>query len=231
MQEDLRNYIEQGKYFFKTNNYHKAEEFFQKVIGKRKPFADVYNYMGLISHEKGEYDQAIKHFEKALKINPRYTEALLNLSILYNDMGEYNKAKKLVARSKKDSQKTKTAMDPFIRSKLANKHAEVGDWYRGVGAYEQSIDEYQKALDLEPGYVDIRTKMAISYRESGNPKEALTELKRAVKDNSHFLDAHIQLGVTYYALEKKTDARKVWKAAQKKFPKDETLKMYLKFTD
>lgn len=231
MQDEIRNTIEQGKFFFKTQDFLKAEELFKRVVEKKKEFADVYNYLGLIAHEKGNYDDAILAFERALKINPRYTEALLNLSILYNDMGEYQKAKKLVEQSKKDAGKTKTAMDPFIRSKLANKHAEVGDWYRGVGAYEQAIEEYKKALGLEEGYVDIRTKMAVCYRETNNTKQALTELTRAVKDNSYFLDAAVQLGVTYYALGKKADAVKVWKTAQKKAPSNKTLKMYLRFTE
>lgn len=231
MQDDIRNWIEQGKFFFKTENYRKAEELFRKVVGKKKEFADVYNYLGLIAHEKGRYDDAITSFEKALQINPRYTEALLNLSILYNDMGEYNKAKKLVEQSKKDASKTKTAIDPFIRSKLANKHAEVGDWYRGVGAYDQAIEEYRKALEMEDRYVDIRTKMAVCQRESGRLKEALAELQRAVKDNPKFHDAAVQLGVTQYALGKKTEARKVWKDAAKRFASSRTLKMYLRFTD
>lgn len=231
MQDEIRNTIEQGKFFFKTENYRKAEELFRKVVAKKKEFADVYNYLGLIAHEKGRFDDAIEAFERALKINSRYTEALLNLSILYNDMGEYNKAKRLVEQSKLDASKTKTAIDPFIRSKLANKHAEVGDWYRGVGAYEQAIEEYRKALGLEERYVDIRTKMAVCHRETGNAKQALTELQRAVKDNVKFQDAAVQLGVTYYSLGKKTDARNVWKAAVKRFPSSKTLKMYLRFTD
>lgn len=230
MSEDIRNLIEQGKYFFTTQNYKKAEELFKEVIAKKKEFADVLNCMGIIYHEKGKYSQAIKYFERALKKNPRYTEVLLNLSILYNDMGEYDKAKKLVAKSKKDAKKTKTAMDPFIRSKLANKHAEVGDWYKGVGAYAPAIDEYKKALGLEPKYADIRTKMAVCLRETGKEKDALKEFKQAVKDNPKFLDAQIQLGVTQYALGKKTEARKVWNAVHKKAPKDKTVKMYLKFT-
>lgn len=231
MKDEIRNWIEQGRFFFKTENYHKAEEFFRKVIAKKKEFADVYNYLGLIAHEKGTYDEAIESFERALKINSRYTEALLNLSILYNDMGEYNKAKRLVEQSKKDAGKTKTAMDPFIRSKLANKHSEVGDWYHGVGAYEQAVEEYRKALELEERYVDIRTKMAVCHREAGNPKQALVELQRAVKDNVKFQAAAVQLGVTYYAVGKKNEARKVWKDAAKRFPHSRTLKMYLRFTD
>jgi len=229
MKDDIKHNIEQGKFFFRAQNYNKALEFFSEALDQKKDLADVNNFMGLIQHEQGNFSEAIKYFERALKTNSRYTEALLNLSILYNDMGEYDKAKKLVARSKKDSKKTKTAMDPFIRAKLANKHAEVGDWYHGIGAYKQAVDEYQKALELEEKYADIRTKKAVCLREAGKNKDAINELKQALRDNNKFLDAYVQLGVTYYTDGNKTLARKVWKEAETKFPKNKTLKMYLRF--
>jgi tetratricopeptide (TPR) repeat protein len=231
MQEEYKNSIEQGKFLFNTRQYKAAEEVFTKIIESKKAFADVYNLMGIIAHQDGRFGEAIQFFEQALKINSRYTEALLNLSILYNDLSDYEKARKLVERSRKESQKTKTAMDPFIRSKLANKHAEVGDVYRGVGAFKQAIQEYKKALELEDKYVDIRTKMAICLREEGDKQKAATELKQALKDNPDYPDAQIQLGVTYYSLGKKTDARKIWKQASKKFPTNQTVKMYLSFTE
>lgn len=231
MQDELKTNIEQGKFYFRAQNYKKAREYFDLALKKKKDLADVNNYMGLVEHQEGSFSDAINHFERALKTNPRYTEALLNLSILYNDMGDYDKAKKLVARSRKESKKTKTAMDPFIRSKLANKHAEVGDWYKGIGCYSEAVDEYEKALSLEDKYVDIRTKKAICLREAGDSKEALKELRKALKDNPKFLDAYIQMGVTYYADGSKAQARKVWKEASQKFPRNKTLKMYLRCSE
>ncbi len=229
-QQNIATLVQEGKFHFNNQNQRKAEEIFQKVIDQNRHFADVYNLMGLISHNDGRYGEAIEHFEKALKINPHYTEAMLNLAILYNDLHDYDKAKKLVVRSKKDAKSTSTAMDPFIRSKLANKHAEVGDWYRGVGAFKQAVEEYHKALELEPKYVDIRTKAAICMREQGLKQKAVDELKLALKDNPDSPEALMQLGITYYSLGKKADARKLWKQASKKSPSNETVKMYLNLT-
>lgn len=229
---DLAHLIDEAKFFFKSQKYKKAEELFRKVVSKHKDFADIHNYLGLIYHEEGRYSEAIKSFKNALKINSQYTEAMLNLSILYNDIGKYDDAKKLVVQSKKDARSKKTAMDPFIRSKLANKHAEVADWYHGVGHFSEAVKEYKKALALEEGYTDIRTKMAICMREKGNAKGALEELKKAVKSkSSRCVDAHIQLGITQHGLGKKAEARKVWRAAAKKFPGNKTIKMYLRFTE
>lgn len=228
---DFAAMIEEAKFFFHSHKFKKAEELFKKIVAQRKEYADIHNYLGLIAHEEGRYGEAIKSFKSALKINPRYTEAMLNLSILYNDVGDFDNAKKLVVRSRKDAKSSKAAMDPFIRSKLANKHAEVAEWYYGIGAFKEAIDEYKRALELEGKYADIRTKLAVCLREKGDLPGAMKELKQAVKSNNKCADAHVQMGVTYYAMGKKNEARKVWRAATKKFPQHKIMKMYLKFTN
>ncbi|MBU0506933.1 tetratricopeptide repeat protein [bacterium] len=227
--KDIFQTIQEGKFFFKTRNYKQAEELLKKVVAQKKDYADVHNCLGIIAHEEGRYGEAIKCFKKALQTNPRYTEAMLNLSILYNDLGQYENAKKLVNKSRKDAQSKTAAMDPFMRSKLANAHADIADRYQGVGVYDEAIKEYQKALDLE-NYGDIRTKMAVCKREKGDLKGALEELKKSIKTNAKFADAYIQIGITYYAMGKKTEARRAWTSASKKFPSNKTIKMYLRFT-
>ncbi len=229
--KDLSHLINEAKFFYRCQNYKKASRLFEKVAATKKGFADVHNYLGLIAHEEGRFGDAIKSFKQALAINPHYTEATLNLSILYNDMGNYEEAKKLVNQSKKDAGITKTVLDPFIRSKLANKHAEVADWYHGVGALDEAIGEYQKALNLEEKYADIRTRMAVCFREKGDCKTALAEIIQATRTNSKFAQAWVQWGVTLHTLGKKDEARKVWKDAEKRFPHNKTIKMYLSFTE
>ena len=151
----------------------------------------------------------------------------MNLSILYNDLGRYGEAKKLIKVSPENAKASRSVLDPFIRSKLANKHAEVADWYAGVGAFDEAVAEYRQALKLEETYADLRTSLAVCLREKGDLKGALEELLKATKTSPQYVDAHIQLGLTHYTLGKKAEAVKVWKSAVKKFPANETVKMYL----
>ncbi len=229
MTSELMRKISDAKYLYKSQKFQKAEDLLMEVVETNANFADVFNLLGLIAHQDGRFGEAVNHLKKALAINSRYTEAMLNLSILYNDMGEYALAKKLVEGSRKDAKSSKASMDPFIRSKLANKHAEVADWYYGVGAFSEAVLEYQKAVQLEPLYCDIRTKLAISLREDKKYAKAVEELKQTIKTNKKFLEAHVQLGVTYFTMGKRSDAVKTWKQAVKLFPSNATLKMYLRF--
>ncbi len=230
--DEARNLFREGKRAFQLHQFDRAQKIFTELLKKHPSFADVYNMLGVIHHNAGHFNDATKNFEKALKLNPQYTEALLNLAVLYNDLGEYKKARKLYEKVQAKSQEHKgSKMDPFIRAKLANRHAEVGDIYEGIGFYQEAIDEFQKALKLAPTFHDIRCKLSICLREMGQYKESLKELRKVIKANPKYYYAQVQLGVTQYAAGKSQDAIKQWNTVLKSQPSNEGAKMYLKLAE
>ncbi len=233
MEPDIRYWIDQGKQFFKTQAYKKAETIFSKIIAGRHEFADVYNMLGIIYHQTGQFSDATQSFRKALAINPNYTEAMLNLSVLYNDLGQYRQARDLVNRFKKKGAAAKNGkgIDPYIKGKLANKHAEVGDMYRGAGLFTQAITEFDKAIELAPTFYDIRNKRGICLREKGDKSEAYKEFQKIVKEKPQYTDAQIQMGITLYTLGKKKEARTVWEKLAKTNPQHQLVRTYLRLSE
>lgn len=227
MSDDVRSYIGQAKAHIKNQSFKRAEGLLKKVLDQNYQFADVYNMLGIIYQHSGEFSRSIESFNKALKLNPNYTEALLNLSVLYNDLGEYKQARQLIQRTNKQSGKGR-ALAPFFSAILSNKHAEIGDLYKGLGLFAEAIVEYQKALGLAPTFHDIRAKLALCYREAGNKKAALTEYKRIVKEKAGYVDAHIQLGVTLYSMGQAREAHKIWEKIAREQPKNQLVKVYLR---
>jgi tetratricopeptide (TPR) repeat protein len=188
--------------------------------------------LGVIYHASGQFTRSIECFEKAIKINPHYTEALLNLAVLYNDLGKYKKASALYAKVyPPGARKKKEKIDPFIKNKLANKHAELGDLYEGIGLYPEAISEYERALELRPKFLDIRSKLAVCLREEGRKDEALKIFGQILKMNPHYSQARVQLGITYFAAGEKKKALEAWKTILKSNPHDESAKMYLKLVE
>lgn len=230
--DEIRALFSEGKKAFQQHQYEHAQKIFLQLIQKKPYFADVYNMLGVISHNSGQFTDATGYFEKALKINPKYTEALLNLAVLYNDLGEYKKARALYAKVQEKSREHKgSKMDPFIRAKLANRHAEVGDIYEGIGFYKEAIEEYRKALHLGPTFLDIRCKLAVCLREMGKHRDAIEEFKRVLKANPKYHYAGVQLGVTLYASGKTKEAVAQWKKTLKAEPGHEGAKMYLRLAE
>lgn len=229
--ETLDELVSIGKHYFDQKEFKKAEGYLTKVLEKTDQYADVFNMMGVIQHVEGRFTAAIDSFKHALAVNPRYTEAVLNLAILYNDLGQYDNAKKLYGQVKKKTKTPKPHIEPVLRGKLSNLHSNIGDIYRSVGSQRLAIDEYQKALQLNPTYIDIRTKLGQCYREDGQLQMALKELKAALKENKEYSPARIQLGLTYYSMGKINDAKKEWKAVLTKNPSNDYANMYLRLVN
>lgn len=212
-----RELINRAKIFFANKNFSKAGDLLEKALAQGSDYADVRHMLGVISIENGELSKATEHLEKALKLNPDYTEALLHLSILYNDLGQHAATKNLIGRAKKSLSKTQK-LDPFLKGKLANKHAEMGDLYKGLGLFSDAIAEYEKAVKMAPTFMDIRLKQALCERELGHKEKALSCLLSITKEKPQYLEAKIELGITYNGLGKKTEALKVWNEVAQKNP-------------
>lgn len=236
----VKEWMAVGKKLFRQRNYQQAEDFLRRVVRHNPRYADVQNMLGVIHHAQGRFSDAIAAFERALEINPNYTEALLNLAVLFNDLGQYKEAKKLYERLRK-SPTGKTAkpstpaglgkspedIEPVLRGKLSNLHAETGDIYLGLGLYPHAISEYERALALNPSYTDIITKMGIAQRESGAVDASIKTLQGACKLNGKYLQAKIQLGVSLYTAGKEKEARKTWQEILKTDPDNPSAQMYL----
>lgn len=231
MKHDINELVSIGKQFFEKKEYEKAANYFKQLVEKGVRYADVYNMLGVIEHIEGRFDSSIKLFKEALGINPNYTEALLNLAVLYNDLGHYGEAKALYANLHKNKKGTKKDIEPVLKGKLSNLHSNIGDIYRNLGLYQYAIDEYGKALSLNPGYLDIRAKLGVSFRENGDLQKSMAELKKVIKEDPKYVSAKVQLGVTYYSMNKLTEAKKQWNEALKKDPKNEYASMYLKLAE
>lgn len=226
--DTIQELVKLGKECFESKDYGNAERYFRKILKANDRFADIHNLLGVICHLEGKFESAIQSFEEALKINPHYTEALLNLAVLYNDLGRFQEAKKLYTQFKKKADGGSKEIEPVLRGKLSNRHAELGDTYRSIGLYKHAAEEYQKALALNPAYADIRTKLGIALREGGQLAASIQELKKVCQDKPNYLPGRIQLGITCYSMGKPAEAKKEWEAVLKKDPDNESAKTYLK---
>jgi len=226
---ELKNQIQLGKDLARAKEYEKAERIFVEIL-KSHPLADVHNFLGLCYADRGNFTAAEYCFQKALKINPNYMEAALNLSILYNNLGFGKKAKEIYKKLLKYGAAGRGAMDPLLMSKIANLFGEIGDLYNGVGEYKAAISSYESAVDLCPGYIDLQTKLATAYRESGQKERALKLFKKCKTKAANYSPFWVALGVTYYAANNLSEAIKAWKNALKIDPNNRSAQSYVQLS-
>jgi tetratricopeptide (TPR) repeat protein len=228
MAENIDELYMRGREAFDRNDFAEAEKCFLEVV-KARPYADVYNKLGLIYHGKGELGKATVAFKKALELNPNYTEVSLNLAVTLNDMGKYNEAGDIFNKAAKIAHGSPFSLDPFIKGKLANEHAKIGDIYYDLGLFGEAVEEYKKAINLRPTFVDIITKIGIAYREKGLYNEAIREFMKAKEINPRYATARINLGITYYMKGFIDMAVTEWNEALEVNPDNTDAQMYLKF--
>lgn len=224
---EFKRQFQLGKDLARAKEYKKAEQVFLKLL-KDHQLADLYNSLGLVYADTGEFTAAEFCFEKALKINPNYMEAALNLSVHYNNLGEGKKSKDIYKKLAKYGASGRGAMDPLLMSKIANLYGEIGGLFHGVGEYKLAIKAYQDAIDLMPNYLDIQTKLATALRESGKKAQSIKHFEKLKRKAQKFAPFWTALGVTYYASNRLKDAKRAWEKAIKIDPKNASAKAYLK---
>ncbi|MCB4203803.1 tetratricopeptide repeat protein [Deferribacterales bacterium Es71-Z0220] len=208
--ESIFHLMEKGKIAFDSGKYEEAKKYFEEFIEHNKNFADVYCKLGYIYFVKDEYHKAIDFFKQAVEINPSYTEALINLATSLQYVGENDEALKYMNQLKSVTYLEGIA-DKHCLGKISNMHAEIADAYVSLFLYKNAIDEYEKALELNPGFPDIRLKYAIALREYGDFERAIFVLENIIMEMESFVDAYVQLGITYYKIGYIGFAISAWK--------------------
>ncbi len=203
------------------------ESLLKRIKAIPEGYADIHNKLGLISHQKGDLNRAAGFFKKALYLNPHYTEAALNLTITLNDLGAYDEARTVMSKAALSVWADPNAIDPYVRKKMANEHAILGDQYVGLGILSEGVEQYRKALQLCPDLVDIITKLGIALRDQGEHDEAIDLLTRAERLHPAYVPAMIQLGLTYYMKGFLDLAFSKWEEARKIEPSGKAAGVYL----
>jgi tetratricopeptide (TPR) repeat protein len=223
-----RELIARGRQLFEAGNDDAALALFEQVLSANPKYADVHYLVGLVHERNARLAEATAAFERALEINPGYAECAAALGSAYEQSGQFDRARAIAESARGRSAAALESIDPTTRGKLANLHAALGDAYREAGDSRAAIDEYRKALDRAPGFLDIRCRYAAALRESGHAAQALAELRRALRANPAYADAAVQLGLTYFTLGRTDEAVREWEAVLARDAAREDAQMYLR---
>jgi protein O-mannosyl-transferase len=91
-------------------------------------------------------------------------------------------------------------------------HDGLGQQLANRGRLQEAIDQFQKALNINPGYPEIETNLIIALRKKGRTDEAIPHLQTLVKKVPNDPQAHYNLG---NALLRKGDSQSAIAAYEK----------------
>lgn len=230
-QQRIKQLVALGRDHYEKRNFSEAEGYLRQVLNQGLNYADVFHMLGVIVHDRGEYEEAETLFERALSLNPGYTEASLNLAVVYNDLGKYDEAKQIYRDVQARSDSNSGRLDPFIKGRIANLHAQVARAYADAELVAEAKHELRKAVLMCPHFSDLRLQLANLHRQQGDHAAAKYELKEAIRHRPTFVPALIALGVVELALGNPSDARVAWERALEEDEEQKTAQMYLRMLD
>lgn len=83
------------------------------------------------------------------------------------------------------------------KEKQAQEHFKKGFGYQNAGNSEKAIEEYQKALELNPNLAQAHTNLGTVYLGQGDYDKAIGHFKRVIELNYYDTKAHYNLGLAY----------------------------------
>jgi len=231
MKKDFSDLLALGLQHFEGHRYDEAESVFSRLLDLNPGMADVQNRMGFIHHQRGDLEAAMEYFRRAVTINPSYTEAAMNLAVTLNELGRHDDAEKTLNGVAETARLPDMSGDLFLLKKIANEHFRLGNLYLEVDRAEDALAEFRKAEKLFPDMPDVLVRHGVTLRNLGHPGEAAEKFRSAIRINSAFTMAWMELATTLFQAGREEEARDELRKARAAQPESETIGRFLAFLE
>jgi Tfp pilus assembly protein PilF len=194
--EKARALENMGTSLILQGQFRAALEQFLKAVEIDPENPELHHNLALVYQELGEYDLSLQHFQKALTINPKFSEARNNMGVLYVQLREWDLALQCFQK----------AVDDILYKTPHFAYHNIGSVYFHKGQYLKAIENYQKALRLEPTYLQAYYDLASAYEAINRMEEAIQTYQEIFRINPQSWDAHVYLAKLYVRLNMPQDA-------------------------
>ena len=192
--------------------YKAAEEQLKHALTVEPDNSDYYYLRGLMRSYQGRLVDSIEDLKHALHMEPKHTDAAVCLSIILNDIGRYDEAKKVFEQANQSVFLKQIGDDLQIDRRFAVKHFELGDLYFRYRRFDEAIEEYNKAILLDPQSSEMRIKRAKSYAKKGFITRAIQDLQQLKQERPFDPSVRVQLGLLHYSQGNALDAELEWES-------------------
>ncbi len=212
---------------FAMQDYRGAIHHLLEVVETGRSFADVHHLLGVCWSMLGQPERALEAFDRALELNARYIEAHIHRGLVLNQMGRVVEAEAAFTRASAGGRQGAGGLPAAVAGELANQHAALGEVYAEIGALEEAIAQFRRAVELGPRFADLRHRLARLLLDAGRALEAREELERILADHPGQHEVLATLGLAHYLGGDPAAARMVWEGCLTERPEDARVVAYL----
>ncbi len=147
------NYFAGNIEYFYGKNYDKAMFYFKKTKSLFPNYDRLYNNLGIIYFNMGDFKNAEENYKKAIYLNPNRPETYNNIGSLYIETGKYNDAIPYLLKC--------IEISPSFYIAYFN----LGMAYYLKGDYKKAKEYFKKTLEIKP---DFKPAKDIIYKNEKN---------------------------------------------------------------
>lgn len=159
-----------------------------------------------------QYSLAINAYKRALEFDPDCAAVYHSLGFAYYKEGEFDLAQEALQKAIE------------LNPQNANYHYVLGqlleDWTELDGAWEKAIQEFTRATELDPSYIEAWYNRGLLYEKLGGLEKACEDFKQVVNRAPAFHAARHNLGVLYIKQQQWEDAERVFEEILETEPRE-----------
>jgi len=141
-----------------------------------------YAVLGQLDYVKGEYENSLRKLIAGSYVNPQDSNIKWLITYVEKQMGVSEQT--LQDRIK-------------ANSKDIDAHVKLGTVYQNQGTFDKAIEEFKKAIELDPNSMVAHSSLAYIYEDQNRLDEAITEFKELLRIQPNLPQIHVGLGFLY----------------------------------
>ncbi len=198
--------IDAGIRWHANGNDTLAIETWLKVMNYTDTIPDVYNYLGVVYQDLGQFQEALNYFQKAIAADSTYDEAynnagymLLYLNRFKDAKAHFQKALKLNPNLERAKENLKL-VNQILAGKLNWQVFTLAENAQKSNDYLEEINGYKKVLQLDSTYAKAHNNLGVIYFYEGKMDSAFKHIRLALIHDRDYPEAINNLGYLHKEL-------------------------------
>ncbi len=180
-------YFIKGMIYSYLGNLDLAISSYQTAIEMDPNYYDAYINLGLLSEQKSDHN-ALNYYNMALEIYPNSVEAIRNKGLYYHFTGNYRDARVCFYKIIELDSTFEEAYFNVGNSYLYAFTKDMNSYTRDT-TLTNAFNYYQKAIELNPFYVQAYYNLGILYEENGDKILAKEYYLKAIDLDNNYTQA------------------------------------------
>ncbi len=215
------SYAKVGYKRINQGDWQRAYTYFTMATDYAPQYADWWYQAGYAAYKQGQYEDALRALQKATEVNPSFARAWFLTGLTQYALGQRDRGIETVRRwvvqlglnpvdferamqlyQKAQVSQMCQELEKLLQSAEDN-YAEYIRW--GDEAYQRGDLQtaeacFRHVLNARPNYADVRNRLGVVLTALGRDEEAVDQFISAIRINPRYVEAHINLAITYYEL-------------------------------